>query len=124
VSLRRPISTGSGVTPGIDSFSEQHVDVPTVTFVARTSTRWPAVPENVATAFWPGTEPTESVVGPFNGTDTSGGTSWSVTVAEPVSIPSGSTTTRYSPVVGSTFVSTKSPFRPNSAPANTPGTDT
>jgi hypothetical protein len=34
----RPMSTGC-VTPGIDSFSEQHVDVPTVTFEARTNKR-------------------------------------------------------------------------------------
>ena len=36
---------------------------------------------------------------------------------------SGSTTRLYVPV-GSTFVSTNSPFRPKSAPANTPGIDT
>src|SRR5215211_21946 len=120
----RPISTGCGVAPGIDSFSEQHVDVPTVTFEARTSTRWPATPENVATAFWPGTEPAETVVGPFSGTETSGGTSYSVTAADPVSMPSGSITTLYSPAAGRTRVSTKTPFLPNSAPGKTPGIDT
>ncbi len=122
----RPISTG-WPRPTIPSFIEQHVDVPTVTPLAFTATRWPAEPEKETTAFWPGTEPAETVTGEPPGAaeaDASGGTSYSVSVTDPTFMPDGSTRTEYVPSAGSTFVSTKAPFVPNSVCGTRPATDT
>src|SRR5512134_1431008 len=122
----RPSSTGEP-RPWTESLSEQHVDVPIVTPLAFTATRCPAKPLNSAAAFWPGTDPAVTVTGAPPGEPKktgSGGTSKSSTVAEPTSMPDGSTSTVYVPSAGSAFVSTKAPFVPNSAGADRPGIET
>ena len=75
-----PKSVEPTVTPSerlTDSTNEQQVDVPTVTFDARTVTRWPALPENVSVAFWPGVPSDTFMLGPptVSVPVTSGGTS-------------------------------------------------
>src|SRR5215210_6889890 len=95
----RPISTG-WPRPWIPSFREQHVDVPTVTPLTFTATRWPAEPANCTTAFCPGTDPAETVTGGPPGdaeAEASGGTSYSCSVAEPTFMPEGSTRIEYVP---------------------------
>src|SRR5215217_6529510 len=87
-----------------------------VTLLMLRAIRRPAVPENESTAFWPGTGAIETVTGwppGVIGADTSGGTSFSVSVAEPTSASCGSTRIVYVPLTGSVFVSTKPPLVPN-----------
>ena len=76
--------------------------------------RCPAVPAKVTRAFWPGVEIEIDVAGPPGVTvpTASAGTSYSVSVIEPVTVTSGSTTIVYTPVTGSVFVSMKPPEVP------------
>jgi hypothetical protein len=88
-------------------------------------TRWPARPENETTAFWPA-DRVLTVTGAPPGAippDASGGTSYKVSVAEPASMPCGSTRIEYIPDAGSLTVSSRPPFLPNRTGCVRPGID-
>ena len=78
----------------IETRAEQQVEVPIVTLLRSRLMRRPATPSNRTSAFWPGTGPVVTVTGAPPGVivvDTSGGTSYSVSVIEPVEVACGST---------------------------------
>ena len=78
----------------METRAEQHVEVPIVTFVRFRLMRRPATPSNRTSAFWPGVGPVVTVTGAPPGVMvafTSGGTSYSVSVIEPVDVAWGST---------------------------------
>ena len=80
----------------IETRAEQHVEAPIVTLVRARLIRSPAVPTKVAFAFCPGTL-VETVTGGPAGAIVvlvSGGTSYSVSVIEPVAAACGSTRIR------------------------------
>src|SRR5919197_4624565 len=76
--------------------------------------RCPAAPVNVIRPFWPGIEIERLDAGPPGVSEppASGGTSYSVSVIEPVTLPSGVIRMVYVPVAGSVLVSRKPPVVP------------
>ena len=99
----------------IEMRAPQHDVFPIVTLVRRRVTRWPAAPSKPSVAFCPGTGPSVRLTGPppiAIEPVRSAGTSWSVRVIEPRSVPCGSTRIVYVPLTGSSFASMKPPFRP------------
>ena len=88
----------------IDTVPDENVTAPIVAL-----TRSPAVPLNVRRMFWPGTVVEALTLDPPGviGPPASGGTSYSVNVAEPVASLCGSMKIAYVPAVGRTVVSTK-----------------
>src|SRR2546421_8568319 len=90
--------------PTIEAGPDENVTEPIVAL-----TRSPAVPLNVSRMFCPGTVVEAVRLGPPGaiGPPASGGTSYSLSVAEPVAAPCGSSTIAYVPAVGSVVASKK-----------------
>src|SRR5687768_2376197 len=103
VASRKPpfVPTNSGATSVFPSGrrtetrTEQQVEVHTVTSAIWTLTRSPAVPAKLTRAFWPGAVDATANGGPpaAMAPVSSGGTSWSVSVAAPTLVHWGSTRT-------------------------------